>query len=62
MSLPNMYKQRDNRFFPGWAYGLPKSILDMPLALWETTLWVCITYFAVGFSYNAGRWASTPCQ
>ena len=43
------------RFFPAWCFVLPKALLDIPFAIWQTTLWVCIHYFAVGFSRNAGR-------
>ena len=45
----------DCRFFPAWCFVLPKALFDIPFAIWQTTLWVCIHYFAVGFSKNAGR-------
>lgn len=55
LGLSNFYKQRSNRFFPAWCFVLPKALFDIPFAIWQTTLWVCIHYFAVGFSKNAGR-------
>ncbi|DBA97183.1 TPA: hypothetical protein ACH3X1_014944 [Trebouxia sp. C0004] len=55
LALPVFYKQRDNKFFPAWCYALPKTILDLPLSIWEALLWVCIPYFAVGYYKDAGR-------
>ena len=46
------------QFFPAWCYALPKTILDLPLSIWEALLWVCIPYFAVGYYKNAGRLVS----
>jgi len=43
------------QFFPAWCYALPKTILDLPLSIWEALLWVCIPYFAVGYYKDAGR-------
>ncbi|KAK9815219.1 hypothetical protein WJX72_000157 [[Myrmecia] bisecta] len=55
MALPVFYRQRENKFFPAWCFAAPQTIMDMPLAAWETTLWVCITYFSIGFARDAGR-------
>lgn len=43
------------QFFPAWCYALPKTILDLPLSLWEALLWTAVPYFAVGFYKDAGR-------
>ena len=55
LALPVFYKQRENKFFPAWCYALPKTILDLPLSIWEALLWTAIPYFAVGFYKGAGR-------
>ncbi|KAL3132996.1 hypothetical protein ABBQ38_006905 [Trebouxia sp. C0009 RCD-2024] len=55
LGLPVFYKQRENKFYPAWCYALPKTILDLPLSMWEALLWTTIPYFAVGYARDAGR-------
>lgn len=43
------------QFWPAWCYALPLTMLDIPLALWEATLWTATPYFAVGYYKDAGR-------
>ena len=47
------------QFFPVWCYALPKTVLDLPLSIWEAILWIAIPYFAAGYYKDAGRY-STP--
>ncbi|MFQ6639022.1 hypothetical protein Gotur_014678 [Gossypium turneri] len=53
--LPVFYKQRDLLFFPPWAYALPSWILKIPMTFIEVSVWVFITYYAVGFDPNVQR-------
>ncbi|KAK7244948.1 hypothetical protein RIF29_39777 [Crotalaria pallida] len=55
LRLPVFYKQRDMMFFPAWAFGVPICILRIPLSLLDTGLWVCITYYTIGFAPPASR-------
>ncbi|KAF3618071.1 Pleiotropic drug resistance protein 3 [Capsicum annuum] len=49
MKLPSFYKQWDLLFFPAWAYALPTWILKIPITLVEVSIWVCMTYYVIGF-------------
>eukprot|EP00252_Welwitschia_mirabilis_P009404 TRINITY_DN2197_c1_g4_i2.p1 TRINITY_DN2197_c1_g4~~TRINITY_DN2197_c1_g4_i2.p1 ORF type:complete len:1146 (+),score=116.07 TRINITY_DN2197_c1_g4_i2:852-4289(+) len=53
--LPVYYKQRDLLFFPAWAYSLPQCVLNLPISVMESAIWVFITYYVIGFDPNAGR-------
>ncbi|XVE63543.1 hypothetical protein DITRI_Ditri07aG0028400 [Diplodiscus trichospermus] len=55
LKLPVFYKQRDLHFYPSWAYALPKWILKIPVTVLEVTIWVCMTYYVIGFDSNVGR-------
>ncbi|XP_015083661.1 pleiotropic drug resistance protein 1-like [Solanum pennellii] len=55
MKLPSFYKQRDLLFFPAWAYALPTWILKIPITLVEIAIWVCMTYYVIGFEADVGR-------
>ncbi|KAK8988611.1 hypothetical protein V6N11_029994 [Hibiscus sabdariffa] len=46
--LPIFYKQRDNLFYPAWAYALPTWILKIPISFIEVGLWVALTYYLMG--------------
>ncbi|KAL6781025.1 hypothetical protein ACKKBG_A09460 [Auxenochlorella protothecoides x Auxenochlorella symbiontica] len=48
--LPVMFRQRDAKFYPGWAFALPVIILRIPFSLIEATIWSLIVYWVVGFS------------
>ncbi|XP_073357167.1 ABC transporter G family member 37-like [Aegilops tauschii subsp. strangulata] len=54
MKLPLFFKERDV-FYPAWAYTLPQWILKIPITLVEITILVSMTYYAVGFDPNIGR-------
>ncbi|XP_027349852.1 pleiotropic drug resistance protein 1-like isoform X2 [Abrus precatorius] len=53
--LPVFYKQRDNLFYPSWAYALPAWILKIPMTFVEVGIWVCLTYHVIGFDPYVGR-------
>ncbi|KAL9250442.1 Pleiotropic drug resistance protein 1-like protein [Drosera capensis] len=55
LMLPVFYKQRDLRFYPAWAFSLPSWILKLPVSLIESAIWVCITYFLIGYDPYADR-------
>ncbi|KAK8581272.1 hypothetical protein V6N12_071502 [Hibiscus sabdariffa] len=46
--LPIFYKQRDNLFYPAWAYALPTWILKIPISFVEVGLWMALTYYLMG--------------
>ncbi|GJX49894.1 ABC transporter G family member 31 [Tanacetum coccineum] len=53
--LPIFYKQRDNNFYPAWAWSVSSWILRVPYSLVEAVVWSVIVYYSVGFSPSAGR-------
>jgi len=53
--LPVFYKQRDLLFYPCWAFSLPTWIMRIPLSLLEARIWVCVTYYVMGFAPEAER-------
>ncbi|KAL6556565.1 transcription factor [Orobanche gracilis] len=55
--LPVFYKQRDMYFFPAWAYGLPSSLLKIPITFIEVAIWTFLTYYVIGFDPNVSRLA-----
>ncbi|WOL03475.1 pleiotropic drug resistance protein 2-like [Canna indica] len=53
--LPVFYKQRDFLFYPPWAFGLSYYLLKIPLSFMESTIWIVLTYYVIGFAPAAGR-------
>ncbi|KAK1563574.1 hypothetical protein Q3G72_029428 [Acer saccharum] len=53
--LPVFFKQRDHMFYPAWAFGLPIWLLKIPLSFLESTIWIVITYYTIGFAPSASR-------
>ncbi|KAH9609740.1 hypothetical protein KSS87_012730, partial [Heliosperma pusillum] len=53
--LPIYYKQRDNCFYPGWAWSLSGWILRVPYSVIESIVWAVIVYYPVGFAPSPGR-------
>uniref|UniRef100_A0A1S3WXZ0 ABC transporter G family member 31-like n=1 Tax=Nicotiana tabacum TaxID=4097 RepID=A0A1S3WXZ0_TOBAC len=53
--LPVFYKQRDNLFYPAWAWSFCSWILRLPYSVIEAVVWSCVVYWAVGFAPGAGR-------
>jgi len=53
--LPVFYRQRDFKFYPAWAFGLPIWLLKIPLSILESGIWIIFTYYTIGFAPSAGR-------
>ena len=53
--LPVHYKQRDLLFYPAWAFGLPIVLLQIPISLLESVIWVAVTYYGTGFAPSISR-------
>uniref|UniRef100_A0A7N0V9J1 ABC transporter domain-containing protein n=2 Tax=Kalanchoe fedtschenkoi TaxID=63787 RepID=A0A7N0V9J1_KALFE len=55
LRLPVFYKQRDFLFYPAWAFGLPIAITRIPVSFLESTIWIVLTYYSMGFAPSASR-------
>jgi hypothetical protein len=55
VKLPTFFKQRDHKFYPAWAYAIPSWILVAPVTLIESSIWVFLTYYVIGFDQNIWR-------
>lgn len=53
--LPVFYKQRDLLFHPPWTFTLPTFLLRVPISVLESTVWVVVTYYTIGFAPEASR-------
>ncbi|KAF5182324.1 Abc transporter g family member [Thalictrum thalictroides] len=53
--LAGFYKQRDLYFYPAWAYAIPAAVLKVPLSLLESFVWTALTYYAIGYTPEFGR-------
>ncbi|AES98592.2 ABC transporter G family member 31 isoform X1 [Medicago truncatula] len=53
--LPVFYKQRDNLFYPAWAWSFTSWILRVPYSVIEALIWAAVVYYSVGFAPAAGR-------
>ncbi|VAI89879.1 unnamed protein product [Triticum turgidum subsp. durum] len=53
--LPVFYKHRDLLFYPAWIFTLPNVVLTIPFSIIETTVWVVVTYYTMGFAPEADR-------
>lgn len=53
--LPVFYKQRDLLFHPPWTFTLPNFLLRVPISLVETTAWMVVTYYTIGFAPEGSR-------
>jgi hypothetical protein len=54
--LPIFYKQRDNLFYPAWAWSFTSWILRVPYSVIEAFIWTTVVYYTVGFAPAAGRY------
>jgi len=54
--LPVFYKQRDNFFYPAWAWSISSWILRVPYSIIEAVVWSCVVYYTVGFAPGVGRY------
>ncbi|KAL2642603.1 hypothetical protein R1flu_010190 [Riccia fluitans] len=55
LRLPILYKQRDNYFFPTWAFSFPSWVLRLPYSLAEAVIWSGMVYYVVGLAPSADR-------
>lgn len=53
--LPVFYKHRDLLFHPAWTYTLPNFLLRIPISIFESIVWMVITYYTIGFAPEASR-------
>ncbi|KAH7447509.1 hypothetical protein KP509_01G109800 [Ceratopteris richardii] len=53
--LPVFYKEREQLFYPAWASSITTFITRIPLSMLESTIWVVLTYYVIGFSPEATR-------
>ncbi|QCE00887.1 ABC transporter G family member 31 [Vigna unguiculata] len=53
--LPVFYKQRDNLFYPAWAWSVTSWVLRVPYSVIEAVIWTAVVYYSVGFAPSAGR-------
>lgn len=53
--LPVFYKHRDFLFYQPWSFTLPNVLLKVPMSLFESIIWVVITYYLIGFAPEASR-------
>lgn len=53
--LPVFYKQRDLLFHPPWTFTLPNFLLRVPISIVETTAWMVVTYYTIGFAPEGSR-------
>ncbi|KAH0776999.1 hypothetical protein KY290_008410 [Solanum tuberosum] len=53
--LPVFFKQRDSLFYPAWAFALPIWVLKIPISLVESSIWIILTYYTIGFAPAASR-------
>ncbi|CAN8278912.1 unnamed protein product [Cochlearia groenlandica] len=53
--LPVFYKQRDLLFYPSWTFSLPTFLLGIPTSIFESTAWMVVTYYSIGFAPDAER-------
>lgn len=54
--LPVFYKQRDNCFYPAWAWSISSWILRIPYSVLESVVWSCVVYYLVGFAPEPERY------
>ena len=57
--LPVFFKHRDLLFYPAWIFTLPNVVLTIPFSIIETTVWVVVTYYTMGFAPEADRYISS---
>ncbi|XP_021295214.1 ABC transporter G family member 29-like isoform X2 [Herrania umbratica] len=57
--LPVFFKQRDLLLYPAWAFTIPLVLTKIPIAIFETTAWMAVTYYPTGFAPEAERFFKT---
>lgn len=54
--LPVFYKHRDLLFHPAWTFTVPSVLLGIPISILESSIWIAITYYTIGFAPEASRY------
>lgn len=54
--MNGFYKQRDNLFYPAWAFVLPTTLVRIPYSLANAAVWSVIVYWTVGLAPGADRY------
>lgn len=57
--LPVFYKQRDLLFHPAWTYTVPTFLLRIPISVFESIVWMVVTYYTIGFAPEASRYTTS---
>uniref|UniRef100_A0A0E0MMX0 ABC transporter domain-containing protein n=1 Tax=Oryza punctata TaxID=4537 RepID=A0A0E0MMX0_ORYPU len=53
--LPSFYKQKNYYFYSSWAYAIPASVLKVPVSILDSLVWICITYYGIGYTATVSR-------
>ena len=53
--MPVFFKQRDNLFFPAWAFVVPTSLVRLPIGVLESLIWSIITWAFPFLNLIGGR-------
>ena len=53
--LPGWFKQRDEMYYPAWAYVFPTTLLRIPYSVFVAVTWSSVTYYTVGLAPEASR-------
>jgi hypothetical protein len=53
--LPVLYKHRDFLFYRPWTFTLPNVLLRVSVSMFESLIWVIMTYYTIGFAPEASR-------
>lgn len=53
--LPSFNKQKSYYFYPSWAYAIPASIIKVPVSILNSLVWICITYYGIGYTATVSR-------
>ena len=59
--LPVFYKHRDLLFHPAWTFTVPSVLLGIPISIIESTVFLAITYYTIGFAPEASRYHICLC-
>uniref|UniRef100_A0A5B6YTB6 Putative Pleiotropic drug resistance protein 12 n=1 Tax=Davidia involucrata TaxID=16924 RepID=A0A5B6YTB6_DAVIN len=51
--LPVFYKHRDLLFYPAWTFTLPTFLLRVPISVFESIVWMVMSYYTIGFAPEA---------
>lgn len=55
LRLPVFFKLRDLLFHPAWTFTLPVFLLGILVSIYESIIWLGLTYYSVGYAPQASR-------